>query len=263
GSSFITEVGMKQESAGVGATFSSYGNNKAIGLTVASGTQYMIGVDGSSQDPNGGMGGINLNVSLVPTPPNDNWSEAQLLTFNTNTLQGTVPDGTVTYTQYSLAVPSYNIGATIESGESQIGSYTAYGTPGRSIWFTFTAPASGYYSICTTNSLFHTQVGIKPTSAGEGAGWSSYPISGTGYIAATYLTSGTPYMVCVDGTTLDQGYGLVNLEISSIASPGNDAFVNAAPIPFTTNYMPYALPNGIVTNVNYTARLTGQNYSAT
>ena len=138
-----------------------------------------------------------------------------------------------------------------------------YGTPGRSIWFTFTAPASGYYSICTTNSLFHTQVGIKPTSAGEGAGWSSYPISGTGYIAATYLTSGTPYMVCVDGTTLDQGYGLVNLEISSIASPGNDAFVNAAPIPFTTNYMPYALPNGIVTNVNYTARLTGQNYSAT
>ena len=107
------------------------------------------------------MGGINLDITFVPCPPNDNWAGPTPVTLQTNVLTGTVPDGATLYTNYTGSVASHNIGATYEGGEYPINNYSSQGAPGRSVWFSFTAPASGYLKIDPTKSGFRTQIGIK------------------------------------------------------------------------------------------------------
>ena len=277
-SSFITEIGIKPTSEGVGGGFpqsngtnGTANNNYITNYYVTAGTQYSIVVDGSSQDPNGGMGGINLNVTFLPVPPNDNWASPTVVNLTENVLSGSLLDGTAYYTNFTAAVASYNIGATTQSGEAAIGNYANVGEPNRTVWFYIVPPMTGYMSITSSNSTFLTQCGIKTLASGVGSGWNNNvnaataPIGQTGSIPAFYVTAGTPYMICVDGTTLgqDPGYGIINLELAMNASPPNDDWANATPLVMQTNYFPLTLPNGITTNVTVTAAMVGNNISAT
>ena len=148
-------MGLRPESVGVGGGYGGYwvvNNGKIVNAYLSAGTRYKLCVDGSSQDTGLGMGGINLDITFVPCPPNDNWAGPTPVTLQTNVLTGTVPDGVTLYTNYTGSVASHNIGATYEGGEYPINNYSSQGAPGRSVWFSFTAPASGYLKIDPTKS---------------------------------------------------------------------------------------------------------------
>ena len=262
-STFITEVGIKPTSAGAGANYNVCGgktanNNCITNYQITAGTSYTICVDGSSLDPVG-MGGINLNVIFVPVPPNDYWASPTTIILQTNVLSGTVPDGTSYYTNFTAHVPSYNIGATTDPGESML-----LNTANRTVWFSFVPQQSGYITVSTTNSTFISQTGLRLYSAGEGSSWyvSGIAHNGTG-LFTSYINAGNSYMLDVDGTTSDQGYGLFNLDMCLVSSPPNDNFTNATIFAFQTNYSLISLSNGIVTNVAMTAALVGNNFGAT
>ncbi len=145
---------------------------------------------------------------MSQSPPNDYWASPTAVELQTDVLSGTVPDGTTYYTNLAAHIASYNIGATAESGEQQLGSATGVGTPGRSVWFNFVPQQSGYLNISTTNSTFKTQCGLKLASAGVAGSWtySSIAYSGTGCLSGCYVTAGTSYMIDVNGTSAGQGY---------------------------------------------------------
>ena len=72
-----------------------------------------------------------------------------------------------------------------------------------------------------------------------------------GFINSTlpyYVNAGSSYMICVDGTSSDAGYGIINLDFKLDASPGNDNWAKPTPITFQTNIVTIGLPNGTATN---------------
>ena len=134
-----------------------------------------------------------------------------------------------------------NVGATRESGEPQIA-----GNPGgQSVWFTWTAPASGTATFDTVGSSFDTLLGVY---TGTNVASLSLVAEGDDIDSSTYqsrvtfsATAGTTYEIAVDGwhstrynTTSN---GAVQLNWSAAAGapppppppsgPANDLFANA------------------------------------
>lgn len=117
--------------------------------------------------------GLCLCYFLQAGPPNDNFVDREQLTGASGYVYGN------------------NIGATIESGEPwHNGRYPEY----RSVWYTWTAPASGEYAFDTRNVA--TKFGIKVYTGNSIIHLSSASILGEKYIHFM-ATAGTEYQVAV------------------------------------------------------------------
>jgi hypothetical protein len=130
-------------------------------------------------------------------------------------------DAAVELTGRSLTVSGSNKDATKEPDEPQHA-----GEPGgASVWFRWTAPASGETTIATCGSDFDTLLavytGVAVNALAEvGSNDDACELQSTVVFAAS---EGTTYRIAVDG--LDAETGIFDLQLR--LAPPNDAFANA------------------------------------
>jgi Fibronectin type III domain/PASTA domain/Divergent InlB B-repeat domain len=175
-----------------------------IRFQAASGTVYKIRVDGY----NGTTGTINLDLHQDPPPPNDNLASAVVLSgASTSRLDDT------------------NEGATLEAGEDDSVAGTAGGA---SVWYMWTAPASGQTTIDTETSDLNTLLGVYTggsvnalTEVAANDDWQTEFTSQVTFAA----TMGTVYWIRVDGGDADTG--TINLHLHDVPPPPNDNFASA------------------------------------
>jgi subtilisin family serine protease len=123
-------------------------------------------------------------------------------------------------------------GATREAGEP----VHAARDGGASLWWTWTAPASGKAVVTTRGSSFDTLLGIYTGTAVDQLARIAQDDDSGGNAtsaAAFNAVAGTAYQIAVDGYR--GAAGAVNLSVSLSpeqpgAAPANDAFANAAPL---------------------------------
>ena len=132
----------------------------------------------------------------VAAPPNDAFANATVLPSASGTLSGT------------------NVGATKETGEPNHGDNAG----GASIWYRFTAPASGVATVDTVGSSLDTLLGVYTGSAVNGLTLvAGNDDSGNALTSAVQFTAtaGTTYRIAVDGfANLTAATGSVNLNWS-------------------------------------------------
>jgi PASTA domain len=141
-------------------------------------------------------------VANAAPPPNDNFANAAELTGRFVFVDGT------------------NVDATEEAGEPDHGPNAG----GASIWYRWTAPATGRATVATCGSAFDTLLAVYTGEA--------YPLApvdsdeapcGDNSSVAFDATAGTTYRIAVDG--VDAATGDVSLSLS--LAPANDDFANA------------------------------------
>ncbi len=144
----------------------------------------------------------------VPPPANDNFADGTVITGTTASGQGN------------------NATATAESGEPLHAGITG----GKSVWWTWTAPASGVVTLTTQGSNFDTLLGVYTGNAVN----SLTRIAANDDVSRSVTTSGvsfkavagTTYHIAVDG--YHGASGSVTLNLSEALSPANDSFAKAA-----------------------------------
>ena len=150
-------------------------------FSAQAGTTYQIVVAGK-----GGASGLTL-LDIGAIPPNDNFAGAQVITGR------------------SAAIYSANAQATLESGEPRIRSLTG----GKSLWYRWTAPASGRFQFAMKSDGFDpilavytgtalnalTLVGSSDNADAEAGGASDY----SGALVTVTATAGTTYYIQADG----------------------------------------------------------------
>ena len=195
----LTQIASNDNDPGGGVT------SKAT-FTAVGGTTYKIAVDGSGAAS--GSYALHLNLVLAP-PPNDNFAARQ-------TVSGTSGSST--------AVRTTN--ATKEPGEPN----HAGNAGGRSAWYRWTAPSAGNATFDTVGSNYNTLLGIYTGSAVNAlatiASNDNSPAGGNTSKATFVATSGTVYMVAVDGSGGASGTAKLNWSLVP-GPPANDDFVNA------------------------------------
>jgi Bacterial pre-peptidase C-terminal domain len=121
------------------------------------------------------------------------------------------------------------IGATKEAGEPS----HAGNVGGKSIWYSWTAPASGTVTVNTSGSNFDTLLAVYTGSSVSGL---SAIAANDDAVPGSVLTSsvtfaavqGTVYHIAVDGYNAASGAVALNLsEVLPAAAPANDNFANA------------------------------------
>jgi uncharacterized delta-60 repeat protein len=121
----------------------------------------------------------------VTPPTNDNFANAQVL----------APGGST-----PITVTGRNTGATVETGEPNHGGP---GTPSRSVWYRWTAPADDLYSFTTSGSGFDTVMAIYTGSAVNGLTQTAANDDTTAFDTSSKInfraTQGTVYSIAVDG----------------------------------------------------------------
>ena len=122
----------------------------------------------------------------VGIPGNDNFTNASTITTGSGTTSGS------------------NVRATKETGEP---NHTGY-AGGSSIWYQWTAPATGPVTFNTTGSSFTTLLGVY-TGTSVSALTSVAPIT-YGYSATFTASSGTTYHIAVDGYLNAEGSVVLN-----------------------------------------------------
>jgi subtilisin family serine protease len=159
--------------------------DSTVSFSTVKGTVYRIVVDGKS----GASGVIQLSASLVATlaPVNDTFAAATVLTGTT------------------FAVNGSNIGATVQTGEPKHAGVTG----GKSVWWSWTAPSSGTFTLVTTGSSFDTTLAIYTGSAvnklavlGSNDDQSSTVLSSKIVVS---VVAGTTYRIAVDGYSAASG----------------------------------------------------------
>jgi hypothetical protein len=151
-----------------------------VSFNAVAGLVYQIAVEGVGDGVTAEQG--NLTLSLVTTPANDQFA-------NRTRLNGTFAEAA-----------GYNIRATRQTGEPNHG----FADGQQSVWWTWTAPASGNASITTWGSSYDTAVGVytgtavnilTPVASNDDE---SFPVVRTS--KATFAaTAGTAYHFAVDG----------------------------------------------------------------
>ena len=212
---------------------SSY-TTSTVTFPVTAGTVYHVAVDGT----NGATGHITLNAGF-PASANDNFANATPVSFNET--------GTS-----ALALTGNNFNATAESGEPNHAGIVG----GRSVWWTWTAPATGGVTISTLNSDFDTILAVYTGTAVNAltavASNGNYGTSLQSLVAFNAV-AGTTYRVAVDGTAGASGNVALNLTPgNATAAPANDNFANAAVLTGTT-------ASATATNT-YATKETGEPY---
>ncbi len=122
-----------------------------------------------------------LDVLGALVPANDSFANATVLTGGSGSIEGT------------------NAYATKESGEPNIG-----GNPGGpSVWFTWTAPSSGWFSFGTQGSTFDTLLAVYVGTAVNQLSVIAYNVNdgspGNTNGLTFYAQAGTIYKITVDG----------------------------------------------------------------
>ncbi len=119
-----------------------------------------------------------------------------------------------------------NVGATKEAGEPN----HARDPGGASVWYSWTAPATGPVTIETAGSSFDTTLGTYTGSAVNALSVVAQDDdSGPG--STSHLTfdaqSGATYQIAVDGFNGATGSVDLQVQMGSLVRPGNDDFTNA------------------------------------
>jgi hypothetical protein len=161
----------------------------------SSGTNYKIAVDGDSfyippAPPPVTEGEIALRIEATPLPPNDDFANATTLEAPI----GEEPGGDRFYFVNSFG---YNWTATTEAGEP------IDGTPsGASVWYSWTAPESGWYRFSGPCCVTGLNWGLY---RGDTLDQLEPALAATGFAEAA-VTAGTNYRILVYGTPdLDTG----------------------------------------------------------
>jgi hypothetical protein len=120
-------------------------------------------------------------------PANDNFSSRIAIVGATRTVTGS------------------NVGATKEAGEPN----HAGNAGGASVWWTWTAPSSGTYTVSTRGSSFDTLLGVYTGSSVGSlvivASNDDGPNMGTASLVSFFATGGTAYQIAVDGYNAASG----------------------------------------------------------
>jgi len=180
-----------------GTRFDCAPGGQQVTFRALAGTTYEIRVDGnlSPQPPVATEGSIALEIASTPAPGNDDFADAQTVT-------GESLDGG---TFYRVDVPGFNWNATKELGEPA----HAGDQGGASVWYSWTAPASGEASVVAVSGALEAVLGVYTgTSLGEltPAGTPTY-FSGE---VDVQVTAGTAYRIAVDGM-FDSGAGMASM----------------------------------------------------
>ena len=170
--------------------FGQGGQTSRVRFKAASGTVYRIRVDGL----NGATGTINLHLHQDPPPANDNLASAVVLSGASTS-----------------RLDDRNEGATLEAGEDDSVAGTAGGA---SVWYMWTAPASGQTTIDTEMSDLNTLLGVytggSVNALTEVAGNDDWQTEFTSQVTFA-ATMGTVYRIRVDGGDADTG--TINLHL--------------------------------------------------
>jgi hypothetical protein len=156
-----------------------------ISFNAVQGTTYSIAIDGAGGD----FGLSELSWDLQP--PNDNFAAAQVLSGDHGSVDGTA------------------VGATKEPGEPN----HAANAGGSSVWYRWTAPATGTLALDTCNSNFDTLLAVYTGTevahltavASNDDGPTTCGVDGLGSQVAFPVTAGITYDVAVDGFGGDWG----------------------------------------------------------
>lgn len=187
GSNFDTLLGVYTGTAVNALTTVTSNNNDGTNLTskvtfnAVANTVYRIAVDGLDGD----AGNIALAITVAP-PANDNFASAITLT-------GTAPTTT-----------GSNVSATKEAGEPN----HAGNAGGSSVWWRWTAPASGYASISTAGSTFDSVLAVYTGTAVNSLTLvaSNDQANGVDQSQVSFaVTANTIYRIAVDGANNAQG----------------------------------------------------------
>jgi hypothetical protein len=183
--------------------------NSRVSVPVSAGTVCRVAVDGHL----GSMGNIGLTLNwqgCVQPPPNDSFASRIVLTGNNVTTHAT------------------NFCASKEFNEPEHA-----GKPGgHSVWWTWTATASGIATISTVGSDFDTLLGVY---GGTALGFLSWVASddnsgGNGTSRASFaVAAGGTYQIAVDGANGAAGHITLTVSFQVCSQPpANDAFANRA-----------------------------------
>lgn len=223
GSSFDTVLGMYTgtavcevvEIAANDDEENNFNDWSEINVHVTAGVTYYFAVDGSDEFETGTIAMQWDFISDTYTPPNDNFSDALILT-----------------NIYGGQTTGNNTSGTGEAGEP---AHADNGGPHKSVWWRWTAPSNGTFTASTTGSVFDTVLamysgnvvnGLTEITANDDAGSETYSV-----ISAS-VQQGETYSIAIDGYDTDE-YGAIQLAwlfIPDVApvTPANDDFVDAA-----------------------------------
>ncbi|MBI3416214.1 MAG: HYR domain-containing protein [Verrucomicrobia bacterium] len=182
----LTTVASNDDIGGVYASITS-----RIAFKPTAGATYYIAVDGY----NGASFTNVLNWIQTPPPANDNFANAQIITGGVGSAGGT------------------NVLATKESGEPR----HAGNAGGHSLWYLWTAPATGTVTIDTVGSEFDTLLAVYTGSAYGALTTiaSNDDMGGSGNTkvwsqVSFTATQGTDYRIALDGYNNKQGITVLN-----------------------------------------------------
>jgi hypothetical protein len=188
-----------------------------VRFSATTGTIYRIRVAGYA----GATGTINLHVHQAPPPSNDDFANAiDLLNV-----------------QNASRIGDTNDGATLETGEQDT---VADAQAGASVWYRWTAPATGRVTIDTAASSFDTLLGVYVgTAVGALAEVTSNDDAKAGTTSVVRFSAaiGTVYRIRVDGFGQASGTIDLHLKESTAPSPANDDFADAIVLAFPLGEM--------------------------
>ena len=212
-SSFDTLLGV-YTGTGFGALTEVVSNDDAkvpptslVRFSAAAATVYRIRVDGYLQS----TGTINLHLHEVlpaATPANDNFASAVALSGMNTSRSGDT-----------------NAGATLEAGEP---TTVAGESAAESVWYVWSAPATGTVTIDTATSGFDTLLGVYTGSAVNALTEVASHDDVTGSLTSRVrfqVTAAAVYRIRVDGYAGDTG--TITLHLDEVLPPANDDFANA------------------------------------
>lgn len=166
----------------------------------AAGTEYLIAVDGYGTS----AGTFTLTLAATPPPPNDNFANRAVLTGTDTTVTGS------------------NVSASKEPGEPNHAGLAG----GQSVWWTWTAPASGWVTVKSSGNLSmllgvytgDSVTALTEVASGRVISWQIPAVAGFN------ATAGTTYQIAVDGATFSYPFDSFELNVVLQAPPANDNF---------------------------------------
>ncbi|PWU10231.1 MAG: hypothetical protein C5B50_25795 [Verrucomicrobia bacterium] len=220
GSSFDTTLAIYTGSVLTNLNLVAFNNNELstseVDFNVTAGTTYQIQVDGddtSNYPTNNAEGNIVLQLSLAPLqPPPSNDNFANRLTLTGSHLSN---------------VTGSNVGASGEPGEPFHADTLGF----KSVWWTWTAPASGGLTLTTKNSSFDTVLAVYTGNSVSNltlvAANDEDPIVGLISTVNCNVISNVTYQIAVDG--FEGASGNIRLVLNlgtAFPVPANDNFTN-------------------------------------
>ncbi len=153
---------------------------------------------------------ISAPVTIVVTPPNDDFA------------QRTVVSGR------DWLVSGLTQGASLEPGEPEHGGVPVW----NSVWWSWTAPASGPARVATASVFFWQALGVYTGTVISNLSLvgSNYATIGFPAVVEFAAVAGVTYHFAVSAVAAGPESGIFTLSLALSAPPDNDAFANAFPL---------------------------------